>query len=88
MHRLEPIPSEKFKKFIERVLCEARGTRYGRAIYDRFDLSRPIQFQDEGMVPEQEILIAIRTLSLTVEKYLYLLDSIFPEDGPPDAPSP
>jgi len=55
VHRLEPIPSTQFKKFVEHLLCEARGTRYGRAVYWRFDLRRPIQFLDEGIVPVAEI---------------------------------
>lgn len=78
MHRLEPILAEQFKKFIERVLCEARGTRYGRVVYWRFDLKRPIQFQDQGTVPVTEILSCLRTLSITVEKYLSTLDDLFP----------
>lgn len=78
MHRLEPIPAEQSKKFIERVLCEARGTRYGRAVYWCFDLKRPIQFQDQGTVPVTEILSCLRTLSITVEKYLSTLDDLFP----------
>ena len=69
---------EERKKFIERVLCEARGTRYGRVVYWRFDLKRPIQFQDQGTVPVTEILSCLRTLSITVEKYLSTLDDLFP----------
>lgn len=80
MHRLEPLPAEKFKKFLELVLCEARGTRYGRAIYWRYDLKWPLQFRDEGLVPITEIRSCLRTLSMSVEKYLSILDSAFPLD--------
>lgn len=81
MHSLEPIAADKFKKFLERCLCEARGSRYGRAIYWRFDPSRPISFQEEGLVPVTQIRISLRTLQVTVEKYLSILDSLFPSDA-------
>lgn len=80
MHVLEPIPAEKFKRFLQYVLCEARGSRYGRAIYHRPDLSRPISFQEEGLVPVTQIRIRFRTLGITVEKYLSILDTLFPTD--------
>ena len=80
MHALESIPAEKFKKFLEHGLCEARGSRYGRAIYWRFDLLRPITFQEEGYVPVTQIRICLRTLGITVEKYLSILNDLFPMD--------
>lgn len=81
MHSLEPLSAEKFRKFLEHCLCEARGSRYGRAIYWRFDLSRPISFQEEGLVPVAQIKICLRILGITVEKYLSTLDSLFPLDA-------
>ena len=81
-HKLEPIPAEKFKKFVEFVLCEARGSVEGRACYWRFDLKKPIQFREEGLVPVIEIQISLRTLSITVQKYLDTLDSLFPLYNP------
>ena len=81
MYSFEPIPSEKFKKFIERTLCEARGSRYGRLIYLRFDLKKPIQFKEEGFVPVTEIEICLRTLGITKEKYLSTLDELFQFDS-------
>lgn len=80
MHTLEPIPAEKFQKFLEHLFCEARGNRYGRAIYWRFDLTRPISFQAEGLVPITQIRICLRILGITVEKYLSMLDDLFPLD--------
>lgn len=80
MHSLEPISSEKFQKFIERVLCEARGSMEGRLIYWRFDLKRPISFKKEGLVPITQIKICLRTLGYTTEKYLSILDDLFPSD--------
>lgn len=80
MHSLEPLSAKKFKKFLEHCLCEARGSRYGRAIYWRFDLSRPISFQEEGLVPVTQIKICLRILGVTVEKYLSILDDLFPLD--------
>ena len=79
-HKLEPISSEKFHKFIQATLCESRGVVNGRAKYWRFDLKRPIQFQDKGSIPVIEIQICLRILSIRVEKYLDMLDGLFPLD--------
>ena len=77
-HKLEPIPAEKFRKFVEAALCEARGSFDGRVCYWRFDLKKPVQFREDGLVPVIEIQITLRTLSMTVDKYLSMLDSLFP----------
>ena len=76
MTSLQPIPAQKLEKLMEKLLCESRGTREGRAVYWRFDLVRPISFKESGMVPVIQQKQIIRILNITVEKYLSLLQSV------------
>ena len=78
-HSLEPIPVNKFKRFLQYVLCEERGARHGHCVYWRDDLKYPIQFRaDYDLVPVAQILSCLRTLNITTAKYLSILDDLFP----------
>ena len=80
MHVLEPIPPEKFKRFLEYVLCESRGSRYGRAIYWRGDIPYPMQFREDSPVPITEIKICLKALGMTLEQYLSIIDRLYPNE--------
>jgi len=80
VHSLEPIAPEKFKRFLEYVLCESRGSRYGRAVYWRGDIPYPIQFREDYLVPVTEIKICLKALGMTIEQYLSILDRLYPNE--------
>jgi len=73
---LRPIAAENLIKLMEKVLCEQRGSDGGRVKYWRPDLNRPISFKEIGMVPVVQQQQIIRTLGITVEKYLSILETV------------
>lgn len=63
---------------MKHVLFEERGARYGRCIFVREDKTRPISFQEAGMVPIAEITRIVRYLEINPEKYQTIMDGLFP----------
>lgn len=79
-HVLEPISAEQFKRFIEHIQCEARGSRGPLLVYWRGDLRQPLTFKETGLVPVTHIHACLRILGMTVKQYLTILDHLFPHD--------
>ena len=80
MHSLEPIPAEKFEKFLQYILCEERGTQGNLKVYWRDDRKQPVTFLPSGNVPVGHLLVQLKILGITVKQYLSILDNLFPED--------
>ena len=78
MRELHPLPAEHFRRFVEYVLCEARGCKGHTLIYWREDLRQPITFLDTGMVPVTHIRTCLRILGITQEKFLAIMDALRP----------
>ena len=76
MPPVEPVPAEHLKRFMRYVLFEERGVMNGRCVFVREDKPRPIQFQEQGLVPIVQILSIIRYLGITVEKYHSIMEVI------------
>lgn len=87
MHSLEPIPSEKFEKFLIHILCEERGMRGNLKVYWRDDRKQPVTFNATGIVPIEHIKMQLKILGMTIKQYLAILDNLFPEDISPPSTS-
>ena len=78
MRELAPVPADQFKKFVEYILCEARGRKGETLVYWRDDLRQPITFLETGMVPVTHIRAVLRILGMTQDKFLAIMDIIAP----------
>ena len=80
VHSLEPLPFDKFEKFLVYIQCEERGADGNLKVYWREDRKQPITFLPEGHVPVTHIVIQLKILGMTVKQYLAILDHLFPEN--------
>ena len=81
---LTPVPAERFRQFVEYILCEARGRSGKNLVYWRGDLRQPIAFLETGMVPMKHITNCLSILGMTKAQYFVIMDRFYP---PNDAPS-
>ncbi len=76
MPRLTPIHYGKFAKFLEYIGCQFVRQRGSHMIYRRSDLNRPIVFLASKQLSTIVITNNLRTLNISKEKYLEILEKI------------
>ena len=76
MQHLTPIHYGKFTKFLEYIGCEFERQKGSHLIYKRSDLKRPIVFPAHKELSRTVILNNLRTLNISKEKYLEILEKI------------
>jgi predicted RNA binding protein YcfA (HicA-like mRNA interferase family) len=75
LSRLAPVPLKKWIKFLEFVGCHFKRRGKGdHIVWDRRDLKRPIIFQDDREVTVTVIKSNLRTLGMSAEQYLEILE--------------
>ena len=76
MPRITPIKRKKFEKFLKYVGCDLKRTKGDHFIYDRPGLKRPVIITADKNVPVFIIRNNLRTLNMTPEEYLEILERI------------
>ncbi|MEX0616746.1 MAG: type II toxin-antitoxin system HicA family toxin [Candidatus Woykebacteria bacterium] len=76
MPSLAPISRKKFEKFLIFIGCHHKRTKGDHLIYDRVDLKRPVVFTADREVPTMIIRTNLKTLGMTVEDYLIILNKL------------
>ena len=76
MARITPIPYKQFTKFLEYVGCTYSRQKGSHLIYQRSDLKRPVVFQAKGAVPIFHIRTNLRTLKMTPEEYMSIIEKL------------
>ena len=75
MTRLAPLSLKKWTKFLGFVGCHFKRKGKGdHLVWDRKDLKRPIIFQDDKEVAVAIIKSNLKTLGLSTEQYLEILE--------------
>jgi len=76
MPHLTPLHYGKFWKFLEYVGCRFERQRGSHLIYTRSDLARPIVFPAKKQLSRTVILSNLKTLNISKEKYLEIMQKI------------
>ena len=76
MPPLSPVKRKKFEKFLNFVGCNLKRTKGDHLIYDRPGLKRPVVITADKEVPVFIVRNNLRTLGISVEEYLDILDKI------------
>jgi len=76
MPALIPIKRAKFEKFLLFIGCKYKRSKGDHFIYDREDLKRPIVITADREVPVFIIRNNLRTLGLSVEEFLTILEEL------------
>jgi len=76
MPRITPIPWRKFEKFLFYIGCTFERQEGDHRIYDRPGLTRPVVVPRYRSLPVFIIKNNLRTLGLSHEQYLSILEKI------------
>lgn len=76
MAALRPIPYRKFERFLEKVGCHLVRQEGDHRVWDRTDLIRPVIVRTKKDLPIFEIKSNLRTLRISTEEYLSILDQL------------
>jgi predicted RNA binding protein YcfA (HicA-like mRNA interferase family) len=73
---LRPIHYKKFEQFLLKVGCHLVRQEGDHRVWDRPDLIRPVIVRTKKDLPIFEIKSNLRTLRISTEEYLNLLETI------------
>lgn len=73
---LRPIPYSKFEKFLKAIGCHLKRQEGDHRVWDRLGLIRPIIVRTKKDLPIMEIKSNLRTLGMTNEEYLNILNHL------------
>lgn len=76
MPRLTPIKRKKFETFLRMIGCVLKRTKGDHLVYTRKDLKRPVIITADSEIPIFIIRNNLRTLGISIEEYLNLIDQI------------
>jgi len=76
MPSLKPISWRKFEKFVLYVGCHFTRKKGDHRVYQREDLKRPVIFPEDSEIPVFIIRNNLRTLGISHNDYLSILDKI------------
>lgn len=76
MPALKPISWKKFEKFVLYAGCRFERKRGDHRVYNREDLKRPVIFPEDKEIPVFIIRNNLRTLSISHNEYLAILEKI------------
>ena len=76
MATLRSISWKKFDKFVRYVGCHFERKRGDHRVYQRSDLKRPVIFPEDEDVPVFIIRNNLRTLGISHNEYLAILEKI------------
>ncbi|MDP2668970.1 MAG: type II toxin-antitoxin system HicA family toxin [bacterium] len=76
MPSLKPINWKKFEKFILFVGCKFERKHGDHRVYQREDLKRPVIFPEDREIPVFIIRNNLRTLGISHNEYLSILEKI------------
>ncbi len=76
MPQVRPIKRRKYEKFLKLVGCELQRTKGDHLIYSRPGLKRPVVITSDSEVPVFHIRTNLRTLGMTVEEYLNIIEKM------------
>ncbi len=76
MAALRPIHYSKFEKFLKEIGCHLVRQKGDHRIWDRSDLILPLIVRTKKDLPIMEIKSNLRTLGISTEEYLKIIDQI------------
>lgn len=76
MPRLAPVKRKKFETFLRMVGCSLKRVSGDHLIYTRPNLKRPVIVTADSEVPIFIIRNNLRTLDMSVEEYLNIIEQI------------
>ena len=76
MARLNPVKRKKFEMFLKFVGCHLKRIKGDHFIFDRPGLERPVVFTADSEVPVFIIRNNLRTLGISVEEYLNIMEQL------------
>lgn len=76
MTKLSPIKRRKFEAFLRLVGCRLKRMKGDHLVYSRRGLKRPVIITTDSEVPLFIIRNNLRTLGISVEEYLALIEQI------------
>ena len=76
MPSLTPISRRKFEKFLRYIGCYLKRIKGDHFIFDRPGLERPVVFTADSEVPVFIIRNNLRTLGISVEEYLNIMEQL------------
>lgn len=76
MASLRPIHYSKFERFLKEVGCHFVRERGDHRVWDRPGLIRPVIVRAKKDLPIMEIKSNLRTLGITTEEYLRIIETI------------
>ncbi|MDP3703467.1 MAG: type II toxin-antitoxin system HicA family toxin [Candidatus Omnitrophota bacterium] len=74
MAALRPIHYKKFEQFLVKIGCHLVRQEGDHRVWDRSDLIRPVIVRTKKDLPVFEIKSNLRTLHISTEEYLNLLE--------------
>ena len=74
MAALRPIHYKKFEQFLVKIGCHLVRQAGDHRVWDRSDLIRPVIVRTKKDLPVFEIKSNLRTLRISTEEYLNLLE--------------
>lgn len=76
MPHLTPVKRKKFEKFLKFVGCKLKRIKGDHFIYERAGLDRPVVITLDREVPIFIIRNNLRTLKITPDEYLEILEKL------------
>ncbi len=76
MAALRPVPYSKFERFLKSVGCHLVRERGDHRVWNRKGLIRPLIVRTKKDLPIMEIKSNLRTLGLSNEEYLAILEKL------------
>lgn len=76
MAALKPVHYRKFEKFLLKIGCRLVRKAGDHRIWDRSDLIRPVIVRAKKDLPVFEIKSNLRTLRISTQEYLNILEGI------------
>ena len=76
MPKIGNISWQKFEKFLFFVGCEFKREKGDHRIYRKTGLNRPVVVPRDKILPEFIILKNLKTLGITRERYLQIINKI------------
>ena len=76
MPRIRPVPWKVFEKFLVEAGCVLNRREASHRVYWKEGMNRPIVLQAKGAVPVFIILNNLRTLGVSREAYLEIIDAL------------
>ena len=76
MVALKPISWKRFDKFVRYAGCHLERKRGDHRVYQRSDLKRPVIFPEDEEIPVFIIRNNLRTLGMSHNEYLAILEKL------------